>query len=263
MLLRAAPFIVSNVSAGAAPAEDAARWVPRFKGALTSLDQLDRAAVGHGLISIEATGGVIRRIPLVANIGGTLVPALAIEMLRVAVGAPVLRLLTDGPAVLGISVGGFAARTEEDGAARVYYSPSSSGRYISAVDVLDGKFDPERIAQKLVLIGVTGVGMVDDKNTPLGSLMPGVEIHAQLLENLFDQTLLRRPAWAPRVEALVVPPPRRAARLRDAAMERAQLRAARPRLRRGARPRRIRGVSTAAAACSTPRCRDRRSRCCS
>jgi len=43
--------------------------------------------------------------------------------------------------------------------------------------------------------------MVEDKNTPLGLPMPGVEIHAQLLENLFDQTLLRRPAWAPGVEA--------------------------------------------------------------
>ena len=202
MLLRVPPFTVADVTPGAAPAEDAALWVPRFKGALTSLDQLDRAAVGHGLISIEATGGVVRRIPLVASVGGTLVPALAIEMLRVAVGAPTLRLVTDGPAVAGIRVGDRTALTEEDGAARVYYSPSRSDRYISAVDVLDGKFDPQQIAQKLVLIGVTGVGMVEDKNTPLGSLMPGVEIHAQLLENLFDQTLLRRPLWASGVEAL-------------------------------------------------------------
>jgi serine phosphatase RsbU (regulator of sigma subunit) len=171
-------------------------------GALTSLDQLDRAASGHGLISVEATGGVIRRIPLAASIDGTLVPAFALEMLRVAVGAPALRLLTSGPSVLGVGVGQFVAPTEEDGAVRVYYSPHNSDRFISAVDVLDGKFDPRQIEQKLVLIGVTGVGMVEDKNTPLGLLMPGVEIHAQLLENLFDQTLLRRPAWSSRGEAL-------------------------------------------------------------
>jgi CHASE2 domain-containing sensor protein len=73
---------------------------------------------------------------------------------------------------------------------------------ISAVDVLDGKFDPRQREQKLVRIGVTGVGMVEDKYTPLGLLMPGVEIHAQLLENLFDQTMLRRPAWSSRAEAL-------------------------------------------------------------
>ena len=206
---------------------------------------------------------MIRRIPLAASVDGTLVPALAIEMLRVAVGAPALRLLTDGPAVLGISVGDFAARTEEDGAARVYYSPHYSDRFISAVDVLDGKFDPQQIAQKLVLIGVTGVGMVEDKNTPLGSLMPGVEIHAQLLENLFDQTLLRRPLWASRAEALaflllgallVYATPRWSAR--NSALLALGCVAALVLVGYSR-------VSTAAAACSTPRCPDRLLRCCS
>jgi len=202
MLLRAPPFVVTEMTAGAATAEPVAPGVLRYAGVLTSLDTLDQAAVGHGLISIEPAGGPIRRIPLAASIGGTLVPALAIEMLRVAKGVPVLRLLTSGSSVIGIRVGDFDTQTEEDGAARVYFSESKAARFVSAVDVLDGKVDPLQIAQKLVLIGVTGVGMVEDKNTPLGLPMPGVEIHAQLLENLFDQTLLRRPAWAPGVEAI-------------------------------------------------------------
>ena len=201
MLLRVAPFVITD-AAGAAPgAEPVAPDVPSYAGALTSLDQLDRAAVGHGLINIDLASGLVRSIPLAASIDGTLVPAFAIEMLRVAIGAPTVRMLTRGSTVVGIGVGKFITETEEDGAARVYYSPHNSDRFISAVDVLDGKFDPKQIEQKLVLVGVTGVGTVDDKNTPLG-LMPGVEIHAQLLENLFDGTLLHRPAWAPRVEAV-------------------------------------------------------------
>jgi len=202
MLLRAPPFSVSNASARSGATEKVAQRLTNYAGVLTSLDQLDRAASGHGLISVEPAGGVFRRIPLVASVGGTLVPSLAIEMLRVAVGVPSLRLLMDGPAVVGITIGKFIAPTEADGAARVYYSPRNGDRFISAVDVLDGRFDPQQLEQKLVLIGVTGVGMVEDKNTPLGTLMPGLEIHAQLLENLFDQTLLYRPAWAPRAEAL-------------------------------------------------------------
>ncbi len=202
MLLRAPPFTVSGMSARSGAPERVAQGLPNYTGVLTSLDQLDRAASGHGLVSVEPAGGVFRRIPLVANVGGTLVPAFAIEMLRVAVGVPSLRLLIDGPSVVGIAVGNFIAPTEADGAARVYYSPRNGDRFISAVDILDGKFDPQQIEQKLVLIGVTGVGMVEDRNTPLGALMPGIEIHAQLLENLFDQTLLNRPVWAPRIEAL-------------------------------------------------------------
>jgi serine phosphatase RsbU (regulator of sigma subunit)/CHASE2 domain-containing sensor protein len=177
--------------------------LPQYAGVISSLDQLDAAATGHGLISVDPVDGVFRRIPLVANVGGTLVPALAIELLRVAKGVTALRLFLGGPSILGIGVGDFLAPTEEDGAVRVYYSASDSRRFISAVDVLDGNVDPEKLAQKLVLIGVTGLGLADNKNTPIGVLMPGVEIHAQLLENLFDGTLLRRPAWASQVEAVV------------------------------------------------------------
>jgi adenylate cyclase len=202
MPLRAPPFGVRDNSAAVAGKTPVAPRVAAYAGVLTSIDELDRAAAGRGLISVVPEGGVIRRIPLVASIGGTLAPALAIEMIRVALGAPPLRLRMASGAVEGIETGAFFAPTEDDGAARVYFSPHSTDRFVSAIDVLEGRFDPEQLRQKLVLIGVTGVGMVEDKTTPLGVPMPGVEIHAQLLENLFDQTLLRRPPWAPRVEAL-------------------------------------------------------------
>jgi adenylate cyclase len=55
-----------------------------------------------------------------------------------------------------------------------------------------------------VVIGVTGLGLVEYQNTPIGERMPGSEIHAQLLENIYDQTLLRRPAWAPALETALV-----------------------------------------------------------
>ena len=122
-------------------------------------------------------------------------------MIRVALGGPPLRLRVAAGAVEGIEVGALFAPSEQDGAARVYFSPHNIDRYVSAIDVLEGRVDPAQLRQKLVLIGVTGVG-IDDKHTPLGVPMPGVEIHAQLLENLYDGTLLTRPSWAPRVEAL-------------------------------------------------------------
>jgi serine phosphatase RsbU (regulator of sigma subunit) len=202
MPLRAPPFGVLDSVAAPIGAPAPAPRVMRYAGVLTSIDELDRAAVGRGLISVVPEGGIIRRIPLAASVDGTLVPTLAIEMIRVALGAPPLRLRVAADAVEGVEAGAFFAATEADGAGRVYFSPSSTDRYVSAIDILDGRFDPEQLREKLVLIGVTGVGMIEDKNTPLGVPMPGVEIHAQLLENLFDQTLLTRPAWAPRVEAL-------------------------------------------------------------
>jgi len=204
MPLRAVTFSVRDAVAVQAAPTSIAPNIARYAGVHTSIDELDRAAAGRGLISVEPTGGVIRRVPLVASIDGTLVPALAIEVLRIALHAPSLRLLVSGPSVRGIAIGEFFVPAEDDGTVRIYFSPRHAGRFVSAVDVLDGRVDPTRLQQKLVLIGVTGLGLVEYQNTPIGERMPGSEIHAQLLENLYDQTLLRRPAWAPALEAIAL-----------------------------------------------------------
>ncbi len=198
-LLRAVAFAIDDASARQRPATAQSPPEPevaRFAGALTSLPELDRAASGWGLISLEPDAGVIRRIPLVANVGGTLVPALAVEVLRVASGARNLRLRVAGSRVEGIAFGDVHLPTEGDGAVHVHFAPSSAARFVSAVDVLDGRIAPERFARKLVLVSVTGLGLGDVQATPLGQRMPGSEIHAQLLESLFDGTTLIRPAWA-------------------------------------------------------------------
>ena len=61
-------------------------------------------------------------------------------------------------ALEAIGIGDFVAPTEADGAVSVYFSPHDSDRFVSAVDVLDGKVDRAQIEQKLVLIGATAVG---------------------------------------------------------------------------------------------------------
>ncbi len=76
-------------------------------------------------------------------------------------------------------------------------------RYVSAIDVLRGNVDPQALRDKLVLVGMTGLATTDYQNTPLGEPMPGSEIHAQLLENVFDQTWLTRPSRAPAIELVV------------------------------------------------------------
>ena len=204
MLLRAPTFSVRDSATPPAATASLSPRLTHYAGVQTSIDELDRAAYGRGLISVETTGGVVRRIPLVANINGTLVPALAVEMLRVANHAPSLRLLVAGASVRGIAIGDYFIPTEDDGAVRIYYSRTDDRRIVSAIDVLDGKVDPARLQQKLVLIGVTGQGLLDYKNTPIGEAMPDSEIHAQLLEDLYDQTLLRRPAWGPAVETILL-----------------------------------------------------------
>ena len=81
---------------GRPPATPPSMAVVRYAGALTSIDELNSQASGWGLISVDTTRGIVRRIPLVASVQGTLVPTLAVEMLRVAYHAPVIRLTAAG-----------------------------------------------------------------------------------------------------------------------------------------------------------------------
>ena len=203
MALRAPPFAVrageAGIGAGDAPLPD----IMRFAGALTSVDVVNRAAAGWGLVSADPVAGVIRSVPLVAAIDGTLIPAFAIEMLRVAAGAPALRLVRSGPAVQGVGIAKVLVPTDADGSVRLYFSHRDARRFVSAVDVLNGRVDPERLRDKLVIVAVTSLGLGEYHYTPVGERMPGSEIHAQLLENLYEGTLLSRPAWGPALEAAV------------------------------------------------------------
>ena len=178
--------------------------IVRHAGALTSIDELNSQASGWGLISVDTTRGIVRRIPLVASVQGTLVPTLAVEMLRVAYHAPVIRLTAAGGSVTSLSVGQTRVKTEKDGAVRVYYSRHRADRFVSAIDVLEDRVDPALLRKQLVLIGPTAFGLEVLQDTPIGERMSGSEIQAQLLENLLDGTLLHRPRWAPAAEALLV-----------------------------------------------------------
>jgi adenylate cyclase len=193
--------------------------VRRFKGALRSLEELDRAARGRALINVDEEAGVVRRVPLIAAIGSTLVPAFATELLRVGTQQRTIGVETygDRQGVKAVGIEEWRVPTEPDGTMWVHFSRHEQSRFVSASDVLAGKVSAADLARKVVLIGVTAVALSDYKATPASERMAGVEIHAQVVENIFDGTFLVRPPWTRWVEAgsvllvgallvLVVPP---------------------------------------------------------
>jgi serine phosphatase RsbU (regulator of sigma subunit)/CHASE2 domain-containing sensor protein len=177
--------------------------VRSYEGVLTSLAGIDRAAAGHGLISTDIERGVVRRMPLVASVAGALVPGLELEMLRVATGTAAIALHAEGGVARQVAVKGFAYPVEADGAAWLHFSPRDPRRFVSAADVMAGRVPREKLESKLVLIGITGLGLLDYQTVTSGERMPGVEVHAQFLEMIFDATPLIRPRWAAGLEWLV------------------------------------------------------------
>lgn len=171
-----------------------------FAGAIGSLDALQRAAKGHALINGDDGLGVVRRIPLVATIGDTAVPTMAIELLRLASGNPVFSVHRSGARIDGVSIGDLFVTTQPDGSAWIHYARHSTKRYVSAARLLDGTLEPGLLESRLVLVGVSGLGLVDFPVNALGERVPGVDMHAQLVESIFDGSTILRPRWAPWLE---------------------------------------------------------------
>jgi len=183
---------------------DPKRFVPRYEATLRSVEEIDRVARGRGLLNVEAERGVVRRMPLVAGAGDAVLPAFGVEILRVATGAPLLTARVGAAGVEGVGIGGLLVPTEPDGSVRLRFSRTDPARFVSAADVLAGTADPKLFERKLVLIGVTALGLSDYQATPVTERMSGVEIHAQLLESIFDGDLLSRPRAAAWTEAAVL-----------------------------------------------------------
>jgi adenylate cyclase len=174
---------------------DLSALLPSLGTTLRSLPDLDRAAKGHGLLNADRDiDGMIRRVPLVGSVGGRLAPSLGLEILRLATGAQWIALKVEGGRIAGVAPGPLPIATQPDGTVWLHLSRHDPRRFVSAADVLAGKVPADLFDQRLVLLGVTGLGLVDQQITPLGP-MPGVEIHAQLLENVFEGRLAERPAW--------------------------------------------------------------------
>ena len=182
---------------------DPGPWLRQFAGALTSVSELHEAAAGHALVSADTEFGIVRWAPVAARVGGTVLPSLPIELLRLASGQPAFSIKVAGSRIAGVGVGDLFVPTQSDGRLWVHYGHYQSDRYVSAAMVLDGKVNAEVLKDRLVLVGVSGLGLVDFPMTALGERVPGVEVHAQILESMFDGTTLLRPHWALWVELAV------------------------------------------------------------
>lgn len=166
-----------------------------FPHLLRNLPVLEEAALGRGLFSIKPENdGMIRRVPMAMLADGVTVPSLTLEMLRVISGSGAILLKTDESGIKSVGVRGLEIPTDPKGRLWVHYAPHDPGKFISAKDLIDGRVPRERIAGKLVLVGTSAVGLNDLKTTPVEAVMPGVEIHAQILESALTKATLSRPA---------------------------------------------------------------------
>ena len=176
---------------------DPSSYLVTFPGLLRNVLPIEEAAAGRGLFSINPEpDGIVRRVPVIMEAQGTLVPSLAMEMLRVASHAGAILVRVNEAGVLAVAVPGLEVPTDRNGQFWVHFNKHDPARYVSAKDVLQGTVPPDRLRGKLVLIGTSAIGLLDLKTTPVDAAIPGVEVHAQILESVLTKSLLVHPNYA-------------------------------------------------------------------
>ncbi len=168
---------------------------------LANIPAIEQAAFGIGYLNdTRDQDGVVRSMPLLIAVNEKLAPTLALELLRIALGANWYSVHSGPNGVQSIQLGKSQVPADPDGRIRLYFSPAFTDRRVSALSVLNGALAANAFANQVAIIGVTGVGTVDVAATPVAARMDGVEIQAQVVENILSNSRLIRPLHAPALE---------------------------------------------------------------
>lgn len=154
--------------------------------------------------------GVFRRVPLLQAYNGKIYPSLALEITRVSLQNRTLKLgygATDEKhkSLEWVYIGNIAVPVDEHSAVMVpYIGPQKTFTYISAADVLNRSVSLDLLKDKIVIFGTSAMGLLDLRTTPLESSYPGVEVHANIIQGILDQSIMHKPEYMIGFEILLI-----------------------------------------------------------
>jgi adenylate cyclase len=187
-------------------AADAKAPIPQIAAVEGNIPGIMRAADVAGFFNfMPDRDGTVRRVPLIAMHDGMVYPSLDLQLLRIALGWPTVSADITSAGVESVSLGRRVIRTDLGGGMLLnHYGPAHSFRHVSAVKVLEGREDPAVFDNAIVLLGVTAIGVYDQRPTPFDATFPGVEAHAAAISNMLSGTEIRHPPMLGVFEVLLV-----------------------------------------------------------
>jgi CHASE2 domain-containing sensor protein len=173
-------------------------------GAVCNLTTLAEAATRSGFLNAAPDAdGILRRVPLLAELDGRVYPGLALAAVAAATGAHdmALRIANVNAAVLTIDNRSVPVDGKSNLLVR-YRGKKGTFPYVSAADVLNGRIPATALRNKIVFVGTTALGTREVVATPLDTLFAGVEVQATVADNLLAQDFIRRSPFGTTLEGL-------------------------------------------------------------
>ena len=172
--------------------ENPLKYLYNFQGYISSLDKFNNSAKGLGSISIiDSQDGILRYVPLILNIDNKIIPSLSLEAVRLHNKEKSYLIQTDESGIQLIQTRTTNFNTNENGLNFVKFKKIPKNTYISASDIFENNFDQEILKNKIVLIGSSAQGVFDLVKIPTGEIIPGVQVHANIIENILSKDFLK------------------------------------------------------------------------
>jgi adenylate cyclase len=176
-------------------------------GVLVNIPDLQASAVYTGHINVvQDSDGIVRRVPLVMLHGDRYFPSSDVQVARAFDRARDFSLELADYGVVGISVAGRPIPLNEEGDLLVRYRGEGGRTFdtVSVADILARKADPAVLRDRVVLIGGTATALGDVRPTPYGLAFQGVEVRANVIENLLDGNVITRPGYMALIDAALM-----------------------------------------------------------
>lgn len=166
-----------------------------FKSIVLNIPILQDSFYSSGFFNNNPdSGGMIRRVPLIIKYDNTIYPSLALEMVRIYSNTNKVKIISGQNGVEGIEFGDYKIPTDNQGQLIINFRGAKKHfKYISIADILDGSFDKKDIKDKFVLIGTSSMGLVDTRAIVFDNSINGVEIHANVIDNILSGDFLKTP----------------------------------------------------------------------
>tara|TARA_R110000868_G_scaffold218576_1_gene469063 strand:+ start:222362 stop:224512 length:2151 start_codon:yes stop_codon:yes gene_type:complete len=164
--------------------------------AVRNIPIIESASPYHGNFSyyFDTDSSLVRGIHLLIQGQGGVFPSLSAETLRLYAGAKDYTVGMGEKGLKTVTIEPFeAVPVAADGRYTIYYRPFNRTRYISAVDVLKERDTAKVLNGGIALVGTSAAGLYDLRSTPLNPVVPGVESHVQVIENIMLGTHIQRP----------------------------------------------------------------------
>lgn len=182
------------------------QYLLKATGTILNIPELQDRAYSSGFFNnIPDVSGIIRSVPLVISFNDMIYPSLALESLRILSNSKKVYINYDEYGVLNITMNDIVIPTDRHGRLLVNFRGKERNfKYYSAVDIYNNTIDKKELENKIILIGTSAAGLLDLRATPFEAIFPGVEVHANVIDNIITGDFLSKDSYSEAYDIVII-----------------------------------------------------------